>query len=142
MTGGFISHTGIAGLTLGGGIGWLTQQAGLSADNLISAEVVTADGRILRASSDENAELFWAIRGGGGNFGVVTSFEYQLHRVGGPLVNLGLFFWGVGYGEDCLRFSRDFIKTLSAIRGHSLPASAPLRPPSCRSSTGSHRATP
>jgi FAD/FMN-containing dehydrogenase len=111
VTGGFISHTGIGGLTLGGGIGHLTAQAGLSCDNLVSAQVVTADGRILTASANENPDLFWAIRGGGGNFGVVTSFEYRLHQVG-PLVNLGLFFWGVDQGAAALRFSRDFLKTL------------------------------
>jgi len=111
VPGGFISHTGIGGLTLGGGLGWLTPKAGLSADNLIAAEVVTADGRILRASADENADLFWALRGGGGNFGVVTSFEYQLHAVG-PLVQLGLFFFGLDQGTDALRFARDFLKTV------------------------------
>ena len=109
--GGFISHTGIAGLTLGGGIGWLTKKAGLSCDNLVAAEVVTADSRIVRASKDENPELFWALRGGGGNFGVVTSFEFALHPVG-PLVNLGLFFFGLENGPQALRFARDFIKTL------------------------------
>ena len=109
--GGFISHTGIAGLTLGGGIGWLTKKAGLSCDNLVAAEVVTADSRIVRASRDENPDLFWALRGGGGNFGVVTSFEYALHPVG-PLVNLGLFFFGLDDGPAALRFSRDFIDTL------------------------------
>src|SRR5712692_5941240 len=116
VTGGFISHTGIAGLTLGGGIGWLTRKAGLSSDNLIAAEVVTADGRIVRASADHNADLFWAIRGGGGNFGIVTSFEYQLHAVG-PLVHLGLFFWGADKGAEALRFSREFIKTLPRDMG-------------------------
>ncbi len=116
VTGGFISHTGIGGLTLGGGIGWLTRKAGLSSDNLISGEVVTVDGRVLRASHDENADLFWAIRGGGGNFGVVTSFEYRLHQAG-PLVHLGLFFWGVDKGKEALRFSRDFIKTLPENMG-------------------------
>jgi FAD/FMN-containing dehydrogenase len=108
--GGFISHTGIAGLTLGGGIGWLTKLAGLSCDNLVAAQMVTADSRIVRASKDENPDLFWALRGGGGNFGVVTSFEFKLHPVG-PLVNLGLFFFGLEKGPEALRFSRDFIKT-------------------------------
>jgi hypothetical protein len=116
VPGGFVSHTGIAGLTLGGGMGWLTPKAGLSCDNLIMAEVVTADGRVLRVSGQENPDLFWAIRGGGGNFGVVTSFEYELHEVG-PLVQLGLFFWGLGPGTEVLRFSRDFIKTVPSHTG-------------------------
>jgi FAD/FMN-containing dehydrogenase len=109
--GGFISHTGIAGLALGGGIGWLTKMAGLTCDNLVSAEVVTADSRIVRASKDEHADLFWALRGGGGNFGVVTSFQFALHEVG-PMVNIALFFWGFEQGSEALRYSRDFIKTL------------------------------
>ena len=116
VTGGFISHTGIGGLTLGGGIGWLTRKMGLSCDNLLAAEVVTADSRIVRASADQNADLFWALQGGGGNFGVVTSFEYQLHQVG-PLVHLGLFFWGVDQGAEALRFSRDFVATLPEAMG-------------------------
>jgi len=111
VPGGIVSHTGIAGLTLGGGVGWLTHRAGLSCDNLVSAEVVTADGRILTASAESHPDLFWAIRGGGGNFGIVTSFEYRLHEVG-PLANLGLFFWGAGQGAEALRFSRDFVETL------------------------------
>jgi FAD/FMN-containing dehydrogenase len=111
--GGFISHTGIAGLTLGGGIGWLTSKAGLSCDNLLAAEVVTADSRIVRASATENPELFWALRGGGGNFGVVTSFELALHPVG-PLVNLGLFFFGLDDGSNALRFAREYVKTVSS----------------------------
>ncbi len=111
--GGFISHTGIAGLTLGGGVGWLTKKAGLSCDNLVSAEVVTADSRIVRASADENPDLFWALRGGGGNFGVVTSFEFALHPVG-PMVNLGMFFWALDTGIEALRFCRDYLGTLPA----------------------------
>ena len=110
VTGGFISTTGVAGLTLGGGIGWLTKQHGLSADNLVSAEIVLADGRTVTASADERADLFWALRGGGGNFGVVSSFEFQLHEVG-PMLQLALFFWGVDKGTAALRLSRDFVKT-------------------------------
>lgn len=82
VTGGAVTTTGIAGLTLGGGVGWLMGKYGATCDNLLSAELVTADGQILRASSEENPDLYWAIRGGGGNFGIVTSFEYQLHQVG------------------------------------------------------------
>jgi FAD/FMN-containing dehydrogenase len=113
VPGGFISHTGIAGLSLGGGIGWLTKKAGLSCDNLIAAEMVTADSRTVRASAADNPELFWALRGGGGNFGVVTSFEFALHPVG-PLVNLGLFFFGLENGPQALRFAREFVDTLPA----------------------------
>jgi hypothetical protein len=111
VTGGFISHTGVGGLTLGGGMGWLTRKAGLSCDNLLSAEVVTANGRVLKTSQDDSADLFWALRGGGGNFGVVTRFEFRLNEVG-PLVNLGLFFWGADRGVEALKFSRDFVRDL------------------------------
>ena len=106
-TGGIISTTGIAGLTLGGGIGYLTRGFGLSLDNLVSADVVTADGRFLMASEREHEDLFWAIRGGGGNFGVVTSFEFRLHPVetiyGGPM------FFELSDAGDVLRWYRDFI---------------------------------
>ena len=93
--------------------GWLTKKAGLSCDNLIAAEMVTADSRIIRASAADNPELFWTLRGGGGNFGVVTSFEFALHPVG-PLVNFGLFFFGLDSGPQALRFARDFVDTLPA----------------------------
>jgi FAD/FMN-containing dehydrogenase len=107
-TGGIVSTTGIAGLTLGGGIGYLTRRYGLSIDNLLSAEVVTADGQVKNASKNDNADLFWALRGGGGNFGVVTSFEFQLHPV--KDVYVGLFFYEIESAGDLLRFFRDFIK--------------------------------
>jgi FAD/FMN-containing dehydrogenase len=107
-TGGVISSTGIAGLTLGGGIGYLTRRFGLSCDNLISCDVVTADGAFQTASETENADLFWALRGGGGNFGVVTSFEYRLHPVkdvyGGPM------FFELKHAANVLRFYREFIR--------------------------------
>jgi FAD/FMN-containing dehydrogenase len=127
--GGFISHTGVGGLTLGGGIGWLTKKAGLTIDNLLSAEVVTADGKVVRASPQDHADLFWALRGGGGNFGVVTSFELALHAVG-PIVHLGFFFFDLQAGSDALRFSRDFIKTLpdDATAFHAIGLSAPPAP--------------
>jgi FAD/FMN-containing dehydrogenase len=111
VPGGFISHTGVAGLTLGGGMGWLSRRAGLSCDNLVSAEVVTADGRVVTASAQESPDLFWALRGGGGNYGVVTRFEFALHQVS-PMANLGLFFWPPQDARDPLRFARDLIPAL------------------------------
>jgi FAD/FMN-containing dehydrogenase len=105
-TGGIIGHTGVAGLTLGGGIGFLMRKHGLAVDNLLAAEVVTADGTILQASADEHPDLFWALRGGGGNFGVVTSFRFSLHPVG-PTVMAGPVFWAADDTADVLRFYRD-----------------------------------
>jgi hypothetical protein len=103
---GLVSHTGVGGLTLGGGMGWLTRRFGLSIDNLAAADVVTADGQILRAADDENPDLFWAIRGGGGTFGVVSSFEFRLHELD-PTVQAGLFFWGLDQGREALRLARE-----------------------------------
>ncbi len=104
LTGGLVSTTGIAGFTLGGGIGWLVRRCGLTADNLIGADIVTADGQYLHASEDEHPDLLWALRGGGGNFGVVTSFEFQAHEVG-PTVFAGLVFYR---GEDAAQVLRGF----------------------------------
>jgi FAD binding domain/Berberine and berberine like len=106
---GVVSVTGIAGLTLGGGLGWLNGRYGLACDNLISAAVATADGQMLRASAEENEDLFWAIRGGGGNFGVVTSFEYQLHSIGPVLA--GALSYPLSAGSHVLRFYDEFAKT-------------------------------
>jgi FAD/FMN-containing dehydrogenase len=111
VTGGVVSSTGIGGLTLGGGLGWLMGKYGLALDNLLSVELVAADGQVLRASKDEQADLFWAVRGGGGNFGVATSFEYQLHPVG-PTITGGLIAHPFDRARDVLRFFRDFTASL------------------------------
>jgi FAD/FMN-containing dehydrogenase len=108
---GINSTTGVAGLTLGGGFGWLSRLHGMTVDNLLSAEVVTAGGRIVRASESENPDLFWGIRGGGGNFGVVTSFEFQLHPVG-PEILSGLVVHPFDDAAAVLRYHRDFVATL------------------------------
>jgi FAD/FMN-containing dehydrogenase len=107
-TGGIVSTTGIGGLTLGGGIGYLSRGYGLSIDNLRSAEVVTADGKVVTASAESHPDLFWALRGGGGNFGVVTNFEFELHPVND--VYVGIFFYELESAGDLFRFYRDFIK--------------------------------
>ena len=109
VTGGLVSTTGVAGFTLGGGIGWLMRKHGLACDNLRSAELVTADGRLLTASATENPDLFWGLRGGGGNFGIVTAFEFDLHPVG-PTVTAGPVFYPGERAEEILRFYRDFVR--------------------------------
>ena len=109
-TGGTVSNTGITGLTLGGGLGWLMGKHGLTVDNLISADLVTADGEFRKASAKDNPDLFWALRGGGGNFGVVTSFEYRLHPV--TQVLGGMVIYPLDQARDVLRFYRDFCNTL------------------------------
>jgi FAD/FMN-containing dehydrogenase len=110
-TGGVVATTGIAGLTLGGGLGWLMPKYGLALDNLRSADLVMADGSLRRASADENPDLFWAIRGGGGNFGIATSFEYDLHPVG-PMITGGLVAYPLQKARDVLKFFRDTCATL------------------------------
>jgi FAD/FMN-containing dehydrogenase len=107
-TGGIVSTTGIGGLTLGGGIGYLTRAHGLSCDNLVAAEVVTADGRVVHAGAEENPDLFWALRGGGGNFGVVTRFTYRVHPVGTVLG--GPMFFELSDAAAVFAFFRDFIR--------------------------------
>jgi FAD/FMN-containing dehydrogenase len=108
-TGGVVSTTGIAGLTLGGGLGWLHGKHGLSCDNLLSADLVTADGQFLTASADQHPDLFWGLRGGGGNFGVVTSFEYKLHPVGPVLA--GMVIHPISEAKAVLRFYREFCRS-------------------------------
>lgn len=130
--GGFVSTTGIAGLTLGGGFGWLSRKHGFTVDNLLAADVVTADGRILTASAEETPDLFWGIRGGGGNLGVVTSFQYRLHPVG-PTVIAGLVLYPMEQAAEVLRFYREYsatapdaLGTMAMLR-HAPPA--PYLPP-------------
>jgi FAD/FMN-containing dehydrogenase len=106
-TGGIISHTGVGGLTLGGGLGHLMRQHGLTVDNLLAVELVTADGERLRVDTDADPELFWGLRGGGGNFGIATTFEFRLHSVG-PIVLGGPIFWPIEELPRVLRFLREF----------------------------------
>ncbi len=108
---GLISHTGVGGLTLGGGMGWLSRKHGLSIDNLVSARCVTAAGDVLTASATENPDLFWALRGGGGNFAIVTEFEFELHEAG-PMIHFGLVFWTLDQGAAALRHARTVIASL------------------------------
>jgi len=105
---GIVTHTGLAGLTLGGGIGWLQRKYGLTIDQLLSVELVTADGELVRASESENPDLFWGVRGGGGNFGIVTEFEFRLNPIG-PMVLAGPIFWPMAEAPKVLRFYRDWV---------------------------------
>jgi FAD/FMN-containing dehydrogenase len=111
VTGGLISSTGIAGFALGGGVGWLMRKHGLTCDNLLAADVVTADGRLVHATEHENADLLWGLRGGGGNFGIVTSFEFRLHRVG-PTILAGPIFFPGEQATQILRGFRDYTANL------------------------------
>jgi FAD/FMN-containing dehydrogenase len=108
VTGGIVTHTGIGGLTLGGGIGHLMRKLGLTIDNLRSCDVVTADGRLVVASADAHEDLFWGLRGGGGNFGIVTSFEYEVHPVG-PTVLAGMLLYPLDAAADVLAYFRDYV---------------------------------
>ncbi len=131
-TGGIVTHTGVAGLTLGGGIGWLQRKHGMTVDNLLSAELVAANGERVRASEAENPDLFWGLRGGGGNFGVVTEFEFRLHEVG-PTVLAGPIFWRMEDSPRLLRFYRDWAgdapDELMTIVIHRRAPSLPFVPP-------------
>jgi FAD/FMN-containing dehydrogenase len=109
-TAGQVSHTGVGGLTLGGGMGWLARQFGLACDNVVAYEVVTADGERLTASADEHPDLFWGLRGGGGNFGVVTQFTFRLHPISGQVLQAD-FFYRPEDGRAVMRFFRDFART-------------------------------
>ena len=138
VTGGFVSHTGVGGLTLGGGMGWLSRRFGLSCDNLVSIDLVTADGRQVTASGDSEPDLFWALRGGGGNFGVVTTFEFALHGLN-PMANVALFFWKPEDAREPLRAARHFIPDLpweygGFIGGLTAPP-APFVPPEHQGAT-------
>lgn len=132
---GIVSHTGVAGLTLGGGLGWLTRKYGLTIDNLLSVDVVTADGEFVVASATENADLFWGVRGGGGNFGIVTDFEFQLQPAG-PTVLAGPIFWPMSDSARLLRFYREWINEtpddLMTIVVHRRAPDAPFVPAEMR----------
>ena len=129
---GIVTHTGVAGLTLGGGIGWLQRKLGLTIDQLLSVDVVTADGEFVSASAEENDDLFWGLRGGGGNFGIVTDFEFKLNPVG-PTILGGPIGWPMAKSGDVLRFYRDWIKDapdeLMTLVVHRTAPPVPFIPP-------------
>ena len=132
---GIVSHTGVAGLTLGGGIGWLMRKHGLTIDQLLAVDLVTADGQFVKASATENAELFWGLRGGGGNFGIVTEFEFRLNHVG-PRLLAGPIYWPMESSPEILRFYRDWIAdapdALTTIVFHRTAPALPAVPPEIR----------
>ena len=117
-TGGYVGTTGVGGLTLGGGLGWMVRKHGCALDNLLSADVVTAEGELVRASAKENADLFWGIRGGGGNFGIVTSFEFQVHPAGTVLA--GLVMHPLSKGREAMRFWRKYEETAAEEMSNSV----------------------
>src|SRR5919199_1190585 len=129
---GIVTHTGVAGLTLGGGIGWIMRKHGLSIDQLRRVDLVTADGEFVKASADENPDLFWGLRGGGGNFGIVTEFEFNLVPVG-PTVLAGPIFWPMEDSPEVLRFYRDWVADapdeLMTIVLHRKAPALPFVPP-------------
>jgi hypothetical protein len=128
---GIVTHTGLAGLTLGGGIGWLMRKFGLTVDQLLSVDLVTADGEFVKASEKQNADLFWGVRGGGGNFGIVTDFEFRLNPVG-PTVLAGPVLWPMEESPNVLRFYREWIKDvpdeLTTIVAHRYAPPLPVIP--------------
>ena len=139
VTGGRVSGTGVLGLALGSGSGWLERAFGFVCDNLLEAQVVTADGRVVTASEQENPELFWGLRGGGGNFGVVTEIQLRLHPLG-PIVFGGMLMFPAAMAGELVRFYRDFMAE-GARRGRAAAwRSSPRRPrTSCRSRCGASR---
>ena len=138
---GTVSHTGVGGLTLGGGWGWLSKLHGLTIDNLQSAEVVLTDGRRVRASESEHPDLFWALRGGGGNFGVVTEFEFRLHEVG-PLVQFAMLFVEQDRAAAALRATRDLVDGVGRTVSPGIACSTHRRRRSSLRSTTSHPWSP
>src|SRR5919197_5934569 len=129
---GIVTHTGLAGLTLGGGIGWLMRKYGLTIDQLLSVDMVTADSQFVKANETQNPDLFWGVRGGGGNFGIVTDFEFRLNPVG-PILLAGPIFWPMEESGDVLRFYRDWITDvpdeLTTIVVHRNMPPLPVIPP-------------